>query len=368
MDLLGSLFKKAEEIERNEKQEIKQVHSQIPNFVIHDDDDKDVNMRTLNNVDEIIRAIMGDFSFKIEMISNKSKEKYELVSKNFHSTETHPGLIFYLAQCWGKEVGIVIRPDLIWNCVLYEFSKHIIETKDKYFDDFNNLYVIEKNAYRGYMSTYDLVDKFRSYIKYDEFYDLITKERFKSEPKTFTEIKILTFCNFARVEYKKHKMNCNIPKFQIKGDQEDWMKLLKLIELLIHLISDRFFINYLENVKSLISNIVANTFQVMLSEPKLRYQGIRQMIKDIFYIEDNKVKGWGRELYFDCYMNLSRKWELDDFNTHISYIPYVNLKNREACIKAGGLCYSESTNGFLEPFYGNMLFKCHDVNIYKKLA
>ena len=48
-------------------------------------------------------------------------------------------IIYYLAYCWSKEIGIVLRADMIWCCVLYEFSKHITETKDKYFNDFNNV-------------------------------------------------------------------------------------------------------------------------------------------------------------------------------------------------------------------------------------
>jgi hypothetical protein len=376
MNFLVDLFKKAEEIENEEDSDIDIVPPSEPEIVFPKDyilpkqeETKDnIEIRGLDNGEDFIRSIMGDFTFKIEMINNNKKEKYEMISSNFKSNITHPGFIYYLGYCWAKEKGIVLRADLIWGCVLYEFSKHIIETKDKYIDDFKNLYIVEKNGYDGYMNSYNLVDKFRSYIKYEEFYDMITKERFESEPKNFTEVKIMTFCNFSRIEFKKYKMNCKIPKFQIKGDKKDWLKLLNLIDLLIHLIGNRFFINYLENIKSLISNLIANTFQVMLSEPRLRYQGIKEMIKDIFYVEKGIVKGWGRELYFDCYMNPSRNWELDNFNTHISYIPYVNLKKREACVKAGGLCYSTSERGYLEPMYGSVLFKCNDISVYKKLA
>lgn len=376
MNFLAKLFERAENIE-NDNSDYKSkivlppLSSMADSDLIIDDEDEDIEnieLRGLDTSEEFIRAILGDFSFKIEIVSRNIKKSYETVSKNFNSNITHPGLIYYLAYCWGKEIGIVLRPDMIWSCILYEFTKHIIDTKDKYFEDFNDLYKKNENVYDGYMTSYDLVDKFKNHIKYEEFYRLITKERFSNEPKNFTEIKVLTFCNFARVEYKKFKMNCNIPKFQIKGNKEDWLKLLHLIDILTHLIGNRFFINYLENIKSLVSNIVCNTFQIMLSLPRLRYQGIREMIKDIFYVEDGIVKGWCRELYFDCYMNPSRKWELDNFNTHISYIPYINRKNREACVKAGGLCYSISNKECLEPFYGSIVCKINDVKVYKKIA
>lgn len=372
MNFLTQLIKKAKELEENDD-----------DFVIHEEEEEYIpkiskpiipikteepEYRRLDNAEDFVRGIMGDYTFKVEFVKNSKMERFEVISKNFGGNITHPGFIYYLGYCWGKEIGIVLRPDMIWSCVLYEFSKHISETKDKYFNDFKDLYRVEKNAYRGYMSSYDLVDKFRSYIKYEEFYDMITKERFSNEPKNFTEIKILGFCNFMRVEYKKYKMNCKIPKFQIKGDKEDWMKLIRLLDYLIHLISNRFFINYLENVKSLVSNLIANAFQTMLSEPKLRYQGIREMIKDIFYIENGDVKGWGKDLYFDCYMNKSRKWELDNFNTHICYIPYVNIKDKEACIKAGGMCYSIYEGDCLEPLYGSMLCRINDINIFKRLS
>ena len=374
MNFLAELLKKAKEIEdKEQKSQIQPQRNQLQQekilntFVLKKVDDTP-EYRMLDNAEDYVRAIMGNFEFKIEFVGTNRKENYEMIRSNFRARDTHPGFIYYLAYCWGKEIGIVLRPDIIWSCVLYEFSKHISETKDKYFNDFKNLYSKEKNAYESYMTSYDLVDKFRSYIKYEEFYDMITKERFSNEPKEFTEIKILSFCNFMRVKYKKYKMNCKIPKFQIKGEEKDWMKLIRLIDYLIHLISNRFFINYLENIKSIVSNIVANGFKKMLSEPKLRYQGIKEMIKDIFYIQDGKVQGWGRELYFDCYMNPTRKWELDDFNTHMSYIPYINVKNREACLKVGGLCYSIMTNGCLEPMYGSILCRINDVDIYKKLS
>ena len=366
MNFLSKLFKTANNIQVKENMK--------DDIIIKDDDyfkeeyeDDNIEYRGLDSSEQFVRAILGDFGFNIEIISKNNRQKFETISKNFNSSITHPGFIYYLGYCWGKEIGIVLRPDIIWSCILYEFTKHIIETKDKYVDDFNELYNKNNNVYNGYMNSYDLVDKFKNHIKYEEFYRLITKERFMNEPKNFTEIKVLMFSNFARVEYKKFKMNCNIPKFQIKGDKEDWMNLLRLLDILIHLNGNRFFINYLENVKSLVSNIIANTFQVMLSLPKLRYQGIREMIKDIFYIDEGKVKGWGRELYFDCYMNPKRKWELDNFNTHISYIPYINRKDREACIKAGGLCYSMFNNECLEPFYGSILCKSNDVKTFKKL-
>ena len=376
MNFLEKLLKRAEKIENNDIPQKSSVilppPSVAPAPAIHfdmSDNKSDINYRGLDNGEDLMRAILGDYSFQVEMTSKNKKERFEIISKNFTSQITHPGFIYYLAYCWGEEIGVVLRPDMIWSCVLYEFSKHIGETKDKYFDDFRDLYRSKDNSYDGYMTSYDLVDKFRSYIKYDEFYRLIVQEKFENEPKNFIEVKILSFCNFAQVKYKDIKMNCNIPKFQIKGNKEDWIKLLGLIDVLIHLISNRFFINYLENIKSLVSNITMNTFQIMLSEPRLRYQGIREMIKDIFYIDekDGKVKGWGRELYFDCYMNPSREWKLDDFNSHLSYIPYINLKSREACLKTGGLCYSIMDNDCLEPFYGSVLLKTIDVNTYKKL-
>lgn len=379
MNFLEKLFKRADEIENkdNNEEESRVVlpprsKPQLePRFVFEIEDIKkshDIIFRGVDNGEDLVRAILGDYSFKVEMVSRNKKEKFEIISKNFKSKITHPGFIYYLAYCWGEEIGIVLRPDIIWSCILYEFSKHIIDTKEKYFNDFKELYRDKNNSYDGHMTSYDLVDKFRSYIKYEEFYRLIVQEKFDNEPNNFIETKILTFCNFARVEYKKFKMNCNIPKFQIKGNKEDWIKLLGLIDVLIHLIDNRGFINYLENIKSLMSNITMNTFQIMLSEPRLRYQGIREMIKDIFYIDkDENVKGWGSELYFDCYMNKSREWKLDDFNTHISYIPYINLKTREACIKAGGLCYSSFDKDCLEPFYGSILCRMIDVNTYKKL-
>lgn len=369
MNFLKNLLKKVDELEQKSPPNNSNIIVPYQNdFLIKDDDDNgNIDYRGLFSGEDYIRAILGDYSFKIELITQNRKERIEIIKKSFRSNVTHPGLIYYLGYCWGKEIGIVLRPDMIWSCILYEFSKHITETKEKYVNDFNNIFIKNENVYNGYMNSYDLVDKFRSYIKYDEFYDLITKERFSNEPKEFTEYKILAFCNFARVEYKKEKMNCKIPKFQIKGDKEDWIKLIELIDYLIHLISNRFFINYLENIKSLVSNLVTNVFQVMLSEPRLRYQGIKDMIKDIFYIKEGEVMGWGKELYFDCYMNPSRKWGLDNFNTHIAYIPYININEREACIKAGGLCYSILDNNFLEPFYGNILCKLNDAILYKKL-
>jgi len=387
MSFWDKLFKTANNIQnRNSERNLGKSQVILPpeenenedeeeDLFIFDDDDpileikEDIETRCLDNGEDLIRAILGDFTFKVELISKNKKDKFEIISKNFKSNITHPGFIYYLAYCWAKEIGIVLRPDMIWSCILYEFSNHISETKDKYFDDFNNLYKKMHNVYDGHMNSYDLVDKFRGFMKYDEFFRLITKERFENEPKNFVEIKVLSFCNFSRVKYKKFKMNCNIPKFQIKGNKEDWIKLVGLIDVLIHLISNRFFINYLENIKSLVSNITMNTFQIMLSEPRLRYQGIREMIKDIFYIDDDGcVKGWGSELYFDCYMNFTRKWELDNFNTHISYIPYINTRDREACVKGGGLCYSKFDKDCLEPFYGCVVCKMNDAYLYKKIS
>ena len=379
MNFLAKLFETAESIEKKENNNNEDIipseveKPNIPLFpsfpkVILEKDDDEPEYRLLETGEEYVRAILGDFNFSIESIKQGRKQKYEIIKRNFNSNITHPGLIYYLGYCWGKEVGIVLRPDLFWSCILYELSKHIANTKDKYMDDFKELYRREKIVYDGYMTSYDLVDRFRSYIKYEEFYDMLTKERFSSEPKNFTEIKILSFCNFMRVEYKKHKMNCKIPKFQIKGEKDDWIKLMNLIDLLSHLIVNRFFIAYLENIKSLVANVVANRFQTILSEPSLRYQGIRQMIKDIFYIEKGTVKGWGRELYFDCYMNPSRKWELDDFNTHLSYIPYINARNKEAVLKCGGLCYSQMEKGCLEPMYGTVLCRINDIPLYKKMC
>ena len=67
-------------------------------------------------------------------------------------------------------------------------------------------------------------------------------------------------------------------------------------------------------------------------------------------------------------MNPARNWNLDDFNTHISYIPYINARKKEAVMKCGGLCYSTMDKECLEPFYGSIVCRINDVGIYKKLA
>ena len=71
MNLL-SLFKKTKEID--------DAFKYLPNDFVEDK----ARTYNLDNPDDFIRAIIGDFTFKIEMISNK-RENYEIISKNFKS-------------------------------------------------------------------------------------------------------------------------------------------------------------------------------------------------------------------------------------------------------------------------------------------
>ena len=49
------------------------------------------------------------------------------IQKSFNSKNTHAGLIYYAHFCWAKELGMVIRPDMLWYTIISDLTECILK-------------------------------------------------------------------------------------------------------------------------------------------------------------------------------------------------------------------------------------------------
>jgi hypothetical protein len=75
---------------------------------------------------------------------------------------THSGLIYYLHACWAKELGCVLRPDMVYYTIVSEIATYVVDNPEKFRSLFSNskskvdFIVSNKNAHQGDLNINDL--------------------------------------------------------------------------------------------------------------------------------------------------------------------------------------------------------------------
>ena len=294
----------------------------------------------------------------VEQILKEKKHTYK------DKPHTHSGFAYYLFYCWSNEMGICLRPDMIYYTVVCETVSHILKNKDQYkhlFTDHNDKSVLEILVDHEFDIDIDTLDAvLNDVISNVDFKKLITETKFDSQPENFSTVLKFSFVKMASAYFNFLMSMCGISTVEVVGSQDEWLELLNKLAKLSEFVPSlqQYYFKCTETVQ----NIVTYGFGSDQLESS-------KFFENVFWLEDpcssghtHVIKGWFSSLYVDSYESL------EDYPVHANYIPYIQKESGKNYIKVMGMTYSDELDGTLYPQYGEIVYEVVHSGIYKVLT
>ena len=293
---------------------------------------------------------------------------------------THTGLVYYLHLCWSQEVGVCLRPDMLWFTVVSELADMVNGSPN----DFKHLFTDSEEKTNIITITHDvtdidigqLVDQLKNKIKNEALSKLITETTFESSVDGFQEAIMSAFAYMAVPYFNYMTTMCGIPHLELQGSIEDWTKLLDSINNLNNILGDKSDEPNFARMRAYFSNITSITEDIIkysFNEPDSKEAKI--FFNNIFHYGENErcqsghdsviAKGWITKFYI-----INGNKDLYKYNKHLNCVPYQNSETKRQFCKFTGLTYStydEDANIFY-PQYGKVKYEIHDKSAFKKLS
>ena len=339
---------------------------------------KKCKIKLLNNSNDWIEEITGE---KI-----KGDQKIEETARNFYSSHTHSGLMWYFYLCWVNGYCACLRPDMLWSTILNEISIMVSSNKSSWGSIFDFAQIgremMTTMNYNSAIDINELVSKCKKNITNRDIFEILINTMFSNEIPLSNYTNKMIFSCFSngknnQPNYTIDDCKNSIGRLDIQGNEDEWNKLYEVLDRLINIKNinktsksewggfENFnsklflcneFVDYVKRCRDTVRMIMIYKFKKSDNQ---------NFFKNAFSYEDNVVGGWIK--YF--YTNQTNQNMLN-YNSHISYIPYksINPNNMEDnFLQAGGLCYSVLSKGVLYPQYGIVKFKILDPILYKKI-
>ena len=351
----------------------------------HLDGEKIKYHKYLNTPQDWLRALPG----VNRMRSPNDFKNFRVIQKSFQSQNTHAGLIFYAHFCWAKELGMVLRPDLLWYTIISEITEYILKFPDYFrylFTDTEEKKDLILDIYPGFdqqgleILTYAFTTEVRRKIANQQFFDLICNSQFESAPPLYRHAMATTMLCMG-TPYFNYSTVCGIPFVDIQGDLSDWLHLYNQTVALRNFIPDiecpidfqQDYGKYLNQCRNVIENIIFFAFNHSVPDLiKMEYNSPEEFFNDVFHYGKNKcgsghddriVKGWLRRCYWQA------KEDLHRFPTHLNYFPWDDIPSKKMYVHMVGMGYSEiQSDGLAVPDYGCVTYQVLDIKIYSLIA
>lgn len=313
------------------------------------------------------------------------KDFKELTIHNSKYDFTHCGLIYYLHGCWAKELGCVLKPDMIYQTILSEITKCILKypTDFKFLfmdgDTKQNINLIIESADKGCFDIEQLNDILKNTVKNKEFYNLICNTSFSTDGLFGREVRLMTFANMGVPYFNYMTTMCGIKSVSVDGTQYDYERLLvnltklkKIFETNVKYIKkDISIFNFLQKNIETVVNILHYTFDKKYKQFNI-YNSAEDFYSDIFHYGENtkcgsghdefKVYGWARNFY-----NTTQE-DLSHFQSTLCYVPYTNIESKKTFVQVAGMTHSIIENNIAYPEYNKIVLEVTDKNTFNKLA
>jgi len=315
------------------------------------------------------------------------QEDFNFIHKSFKSNFTHSGLIYYIHFCWAKELGCVLRPDMIFYTILSEISNQILDYPDEYHQLFTNknekqnVIMQDSGTIEGAMDPQQLIHLLSELIVNKEFFNVIYKTSFHSDVLFAREARFMAFAKTSVPYFNYLTTMCGILSVDIINNIDDWEKLknkiLKLISLFEEIqtkesVSIKIVLSMLKQTNKTIKTLIYYTFGKKYKSILTDYNSSNDFFDDIFHYGKNSkcgsghdtylVKGWIRNFY------IHNNGDLYRYSPTMSYVPYINIESQRMFIQVCTLAYSEINDNIAEPFYGRVTFQVLNNETFKKLA
>lgn len=322
------------------------------------------------------------FAGKFEPSSFKELEK-----ESPHDV-THAGFVYYLHQCWAKEIGACLRPDMFWYTIVSELSKMVLDNVE----DFRHLFSDSDEKKDIIVLTNDetdinveiLIKQMRDVIKDKDFLNTICNTQFDSQVPNSNKAILMTFACMATPYFNYMSTSCGIPHLRVEGSQHDWEKLYNACKDLRKFqpkSTSRFgmdgsdYLKYIDRITNLVGTIIFYSFDVKIQAVTIIGKNKTDFFNGVFHYGKNTrcgsghdaaiVQGWIKDLYFNS-------WDRDlyKFNTHINYVPYENIETKRMFCQVTGLTYSlaNSDTNTLHAQYGFVKYEVLDRKVFNDLA
>lgn len=314
--------------------------------------------------------------------SNANPQNLRFIESNVTRADiTHSGLIYYLHACWAKELGCVLRPDMIYFTILSEIANCVIRRPKDFkslFTDKNgkeDIIIVDHNADNGGLNIQTLCQAMHEKIANKELYRLVCDIQFASDDFGAYDARCMAFCKMGIPFFNYMTTLCGISSVDIQGQFDDWKMLLNTLNQLRNLLS---MYDSSGNVNTLlgksiatVSTIIHFTFDTNF-QTDAKYPTAQLFFNDIFHYGSNRqcgsghdqyiVSGWARNFYN------SQGEDLTNFSTSMTYVPYKNIETGRMFIQVSTLACSDIVNDVATPHYGKLKFEILDEGLFNKIS
>eukprot|EP00727_Mastigamoeba_balamuthi_P011760 m51a1_g7206 hypothetical protein (382) ;mRNA; r:218879-220492 len=303
----------------------------------------------------------------------------------------HQGLGWYVYTCWARELGCVLRPDLVWVTVASELAGETVAAPAAYRPLFTG-------SAGGKETVRVLVGSEESQMPLDT---LARSLAGRMADKRLAEL--VANSDFAPY-YDYVTRLCGIPRVRVDGSSDEWQRLARMCEELAdHVEACRSprsaqFAAYARDAAGLVREIDAYAHCDLSTPADL--EAAQTFFSGLFWITANcgsghpyYCRGWLSRLYFVTVQEheaLRRKrdpgderWDVLevhqgsrqfasvlDFPTHMGRVAWRNEESGRMFCSCTGILYSTlSADGmFLLPCYGQLQYEVTDKKLFLQLS
>jgi hypothetical protein len=196
---------------------------------------------------------------------------------------------------WANEMGFELRPDMIFNTLLSQFAKNILDSPSDYKHLFGSTSDGEKREKReimivGGFDIEKLVKAIRNKFGNFDFASVICDTKFDSDAENADYARKMIFACMGTPYFNYMMTMCGIPHIEVIGSQADWEKLLKATKSLLSYDknSSKSAITVIENIIYYCFGNKSDTFVQMMKTKE-------DFFSDIFHYGKNKKCGSGHD-------------------------------------------------------------------------
>lgn len=283
--------------------------------------------------------------FKSEYTSHK--KVLDLFSSEIEADYLHLGYYQYLMHCWAHHGVAVISPEIIFQILMNVVSDRVCSNPELYRDTFTTSKESKWLIVNG--SLHDI----------PSFTGQITKAILSSAPTDLSQMlpDFSTSNDFSRMSryvslmstassyYQYGMMMCGLPAVEVRGNSEDWEKLMISWKYLSQLLSaDGLNITWIERVDSLLQRISNNLTDKNLWKDffSCRHCGSGSQIV---------LEGWITDFSFERpYQPLA-----NELPSGVAHADFKYLPTQKYFRIFSGILGSSVKDDVLEPVFGYML-------------
>jgi hypothetical protein len=305
------------------------------------------NIRIVEGVHQWIENIFHAKSKRRQKCSiNKSDVTIlsnSILSNNMNYS--HQGLIQYVFLCWAKELGVVLKPDMLFFAIISEIKNFIVDKPEP----FRSLFTKENEKTDIVivdLTIEKLMTVLENLMPSKELFDIVTNTTFETAPEHFLQVMGITMADMGTPYYDYYTTRCGIPEVKVMGCEEDWLKLIQRITQLSTLLSSYHWglKDYFKRITKTLTELVTaiNVENIAFFENIFSYE------MDKNYCQSGHqyvlMNGWIKNFYIKNHSSY-----INDYASHLSCLPYSDEDKYYFYIS--GMTSSRLQDGYLYPEY-----------------